>query len=71
MTIKLKTSKTDQFGKGYTSNALEPPYEAMVDYVKLRGSKEGSLFLTSHEQPLTRSYVFSGQPEKSPRPCWS
>ena len=56
MTIKLKTSKTDQFGKRYTSNALEPPYEAMVDYVKLQESKEGSLFLTSHEQPLTRSY---------------
>ena len=54
--MTIKTSKTDQFGKGYTSNAVEPPYEAMVDYVKLRGSKEGSLFLTSHEQPLTRSY---------------
>ena len=61
MAVRLKMSKTDQFGKGVwlhfqrTGVAL-CPVEAMVDYIQLRGSKEGPLFLTSHNQPLTRSY---------------
>ena len=61
MAVRLKMSKTNQFGKGAwlhfqrTGVAL-CPVEAMVNYIKLRGSKEGPLFLTSHNQPLTRSY---------------
>ena len=61
LAVKIKMSKTDQFGKGlwiyfqHTGVAL-CPVEAMLEYIKLRGTKEGPLFLTSEGQPLTRSY---------------
>ena len=64
MAVKVKMSKTDQFGKGawlYFQRTGVPlcPVEAMLGYLQLRGPKEGPLFLTNSGQPLTRSYFLT------------
>ena len=57
--IKLRFSKTDQFGKGCTlvfvrSTSPICPVAAMMSYLWVRGSAKGPLFLNSDHTPLTK-----------------
>ena len=62
--IYIKVSKTDQFGKGYhihlaRTGASLCPVSALLDYLSIRGTSKGPLFLLSIKQPLTRSVLVS------------
>ena len=65
MTLRLKYSKTDPFGKGhivtlYRTNRPTCPVTSMQVYLNSRGqSLEEPLFLTRDSVPLTRKYFLS------------
>ena len=57
--LKLRFSKTDQFGKGCTvvlarCDSFICPVAALVKYIWVRGSDPGPLFLCEDKSPLTR-----------------
>lgn len=62
MAVSIKCSKTDQFGKGVqiflsrTKSSL-CPVSALLDYLTVRGSNNGPLFIRSTGQPLTRAFL--------------
>ena len=60
--IHIKVSKTDQFGKGFhiylaRTGASLCPVSALLDYLSVRGTNKGPLFLLANGQPLTRSIL--------------
>ena len=60
--IHIKVSKTDQFGKGYhihlaRTGAALCPVSALLDYLSIRGTSKGPLFLLANGHPLTRSVL--------------
>ena len=62
--VRLRFSKTDQFGKGYTlilarSHSLICPVDALLSYLWSRRKKEGPLFVDNKFSPLTKSKFFN------------
>ena len=62
ITIHIKVSKTDQFGKGchihlVRTGASLCPVSALLEYLSVRGMGKGPLFLQSNGHPLTRSVL--------------
>lgn len=62
ISVLIKSSKTDQFGKGvsiFLSRTGAPlcPVSALLDYLSTRGPEPGPLFLRSNGQPLSRAYL--------------
>ena len=62
ITICVKHSKTNQFGKGvdiHLARTGDPlcPVSALLDYLSIRGSRDGPLFLTSAGKPLYREVL--------------
>ena len=58
----MKHSKTDRFGKGldiHLSRTGAPlcPVSALLDYLSIRGPRDGPLFLTSTGKPLCREVL--------------
>ena len=61
LAVRIKASKTDQFGKGMTiflgkapSNLC--PVTAVLSYIAIRGPAEGPLFTRADGHPLTRQW---------------
>ena len=62
--IRIKCSKTDQFGNGVNiylqrTGASLCPVSALLDYLSVRGLTDGPLFLCSDGQPLSRVLLVS------------
>ena len=62
--IRIKCSKTDQFGNGVhiylrRTGASLCPVSALLDYLSVRGLTDGPLFLFSDGQPLSRVSLVS------------
>ena len=64
LAIRIKHSKTDQFGKGISvffsrTGASLCPVSSLLDYLNRRGTKSGPLFLFENGQPLSRVKLVS------------
>ena len=62
--VRLRFSKTDQFGKGCTivlarANSAICPVSAITSYLWSRGDKEGPLFVDGEFSPLSKSKLTS------------
>jgi integrase len=62
VSVLIKSSKTDQFGKGvliFLSRTSAPlcPVSALLGYLSTSSSDPGPLFLRSNDQPLSRAYL--------------
>lgn len=60
MHVKIKASKTDPFRRGMTvvlgaTGKDLCPVRALIDYLKVRGKRPGSLFVQSDGTPLTKA----------------
>jgi hypothetical protein len=67
ITIRVKHSKTDQFGKGVDIHLARTgaplcPVSALLDNLSIRGPRDGPLFLTSAGKPLCKEVLVE-------RPC--
>ena len=64
VSLSLRFSKIDQFGKGCTlvldrSGSLICPLEALMSYPWSRGNKQGPLCFDENFSPLTKSKFFN------------
>ena len=62
--IRIKRSKTDQFGEGATvylgkTSAAICPVTAMLGYLAIRPEGQGPLFVTSNQKPVTKRQFMS------------
>ena len=62
--IRIKQSKTDPFRLGVdvflgTTGAEVCPVKALIEYIGVRNSRQGPLFISTNGDPMTRSMLVS------------